>query len=60
VKATLKAVALDPKMAEAHYALAFAYYKLKDYDSADKYMKTAEQLGAKIDPDLLRAIKHKN
>ena len=60
IKANLKAVELDPKMAEAHYALAFAYYKLKDYDSAAKHIKTAEQLGAKIDPGLFKAIEQKN
>jgi len=60
VKAILKAVGLDPEMADAHYALAFAYYKMKDYNSAAKYIKMAEQLGTKIDPDLLKAIEHRN
>ncbi|MCJ7728327.1 MAG: tetratricopeptide repeat protein [Sedimentisphaerales bacterium] len=59
VKAHLKAVELNPQMADAHYALAFAYYKLKDYDSAARHIKTAVQLGAIINPDLLSSIEHK-
>jgi tetratricopeptide (TPR) repeat protein len=60
VKAQLKAVELDPQMADAHYSLALAYYKLGNYDSALKHIKTAEHLGATIDPNLLNAIEHKN
>ncbi len=60
VKACLKAVELDPKMADAHYGLGFAYYKLKNYDLALEHIKTAEQLGKTIDPNLLKAIENKN
>ncbi|MGA2323748.1 MAG: tetratricopeptide repeat protein [Sedimentisphaerales bacterium] len=60
VKAHLKAVELDPKMADAHYGLGFAYYKLKNYDLALEHLKTAEQLGKTIDPNLLKAIKNRN
>jgi len=60
VKYHLKTIELDPQMADAHYGLAFAYYKLKDYDSALKHIKTAEKLGAKINPDLLKAIEGRN
>jgi len=59
VKAHLKAVELDPKMADAHYGLGFAYYKLKNYDLALEHIKTAEQLGKTIDPNLLKAIENK-
>jgi tetratricopeptide (TPR) repeat protein len=60
LKPFLKAVEIDPQMADAHYALALAYYKLANYDSAAKHIKAAEHLGATIDPDLLKAIEHKN
>ena len=60
VKAHLKAVELDPKMADAYYGLGFAYYKLKNYDLALEYIKTAEQLGKTINPNLLKAIENKN
>jgi tetratricopeptide (TPR) repeat protein len=60
VKAHLKAVELDPKMADAHYGLGFAYYKLKNYDLALEHIKTAEQLGKTINPNLLKAIENRN
>lgn len=55
-----KAVELDPKMAEAHLGLAIVSYKLKNYDKAQRHIKTAQELGATIDPNLLTAIEHKN
>lgn len=55
----LRAVELEPKMADAHNGLAFAYYKLQEYELAEKYIKTAEQLGANVDEDLMAAIKDK-
>lgn len=54
-----KAVELDPKMADAHYGLGFAYYKLKNYDLALEHIKTAEQLGKTINPNLITAIENK-
>jgi tetratricopeptide (TPR) repeat protein len=59
VKAHLKAVELDPKMADAHYGLGFAYYKLKNYDLAMEHIKTAEQLGKTINPNLITAIENR-
>ncbi len=53
----LKAVKIDPKLTDAHNALAFAFYKLAKYDLAMKHIKIAEQTGAKIDTELLSAIK---
>jgi hypothetical protein len=46
-------------MADAHYVLAISYYKLKNYDSAIRFYKSSEQLGAKTDPNLLKAIEEK-
>jgi len=54
-----KAIELEPKMADAHYGMAFVQYKLKNYDQALKHIQTAEQLGVKINPDLLKAILQK-
>jgi hypothetical protein len=41
------------------YGLGFAYYKLKNYGPALEHIKTAEQLGKTIDPNLLKAIENK-
>ena len=57
--AYLKAVELEPEMGDAHKGLAFVFYKLKKYDLAAKHIKIAEELGAEIDKQLLRAIKRK-
>jgi tetratricopeptide (TPR) repeat protein len=56
VPAYLKAVEIGPQLADAHYGLAMAYYKLKEYDLAMEHIKSAKQLGATIDPDLLKSI----
>ena len=56
----LKAVELEPEMGDAHNGLAFAFYKLKKYNLAAKHIKIAEELGAEIDKQLLRAIKKKS
>jgi len=60
VSAYLKAVELEPEMGEAHNGLAFAFYKLKKYELAAKHIKIAEETGAEIDKELLRAIKRKS
>jgi len=59
VAAHLKAVEYEPEMGDAHNGLAFGFYKLKKYDLAAKHIKVAEQSGAEIDKQLLRAIKRK-
>ena len=46
-------------MAGAHNGLAFTYYKLKDYEPAWQHIKIAQQLGAEIPEDLLKAIEKK-
>jgi hypothetical protein len=43
-------------MADAHNNLAIVYYRLKKYGLAMEHIKKAEQLGAKINRDLLEAI----
>jgi tetratricopeptide (TPR) repeat protein len=60
IKAHLKAIEFSPKMADAHYGIGLAYYKLKKYDQALEYIKTAQQLGKTIDPNLITAIENKN
>jgi tetratricopeptide (TPR) repeat protein len=57
--AHLKAVEFEPEMGDAHNGLAFVFYKLKKYDLAARHIKIAEELGAEIDKQLLRAIKKK-
>ena len=54
-----KAAELDPKMAEAHLGLAIVSYHLKNYDKAEKHLRTAQELGATIDPNLASAIERK-
>ena len=51
-----KAIVLEPKMGDAHHGLAVAFYNLEKYESAWKHIKTAEELGAEITEDLLKAI----
>ena len=53
----LKAVQIDPNMGDAHYGLAFSFYKLKNYESAWKHMKIAEKLGVDVTKDQAEAIK---
>jgi Flp pilus assembly protein TadD len=55
----LRAVELEPEMADAHNGLAFVYYKLKEYELAWKHIKIAEQLGADITEELTAAIEDK-
>lgn len=50
------AIEIEPKMADAHNNLAIVYYRLKKYGLAMEHIKKAEQLGAKINRDLLEAI----
>lgn len=56
VAAYLKAVKIDPKIGDAHYGLAFGYYQLKKYTLAWKHIKIAQQLGANVTEDQLKAI----
>jgi tetratricopeptide (TPR) repeat protein len=54
-----KALELEPQMADAHYNLGIADYKLEHYEQAYTHLSTAERLGAKVDPKLLKAIERK-
>ncbi|MBN2021004.1 MAG: tetratricopeptide repeat protein [Sedimentisphaerales bacterium] len=54
-----KAVELDPKMADAHYQLAIIHYKLRNYDEALKHIKTSQELGAAVDPNLVKSIENR-
>ncbi|GAG91197.1 unnamed protein product [marine sediment metagenome] len=55
----IKAVEIDPAMADAHNGLAFGFYKLKEYDSAWRHIIIADELGTEIDENLLAAIEDK-
>jgi len=52
-----KAVELAPDFADAYTGLAMTHYNLKNYEQARRYLKLAEQKGAKIDPDFKKALK---
>ena len=54
-----QAISIKPEMAEAHHWLAFAYYKLKEYELAERHIKKASELGFAIDKKLLKKIQKK-
>jgi tetratricopeptide (TPR) repeat protein len=54
-----KAIELQPQMTDAHRNLGYAYYKLKNYKQAYDHLTAAQQLGAEVDPKLLKAIERK-
>ena len=51
-----KAVSLDTNMGDAHNGLAYCYYRLSKFEPALKHIKTAQELGVKVDPKLVAAI----
>ena len=53
-----KAIELSPKMADAHSGLAFVLYRLGKYGLAMQHLTQAEELGAKVNPDLREALQH--
>lgn len=57
--AYLKAIELNPGMSDAHKGLAFVFYQLKMYEKAWEYAKSAQNLGAALPEQLLKAIKKK-
>jgi tetratricopeptide (TPR) repeat protein len=54
-----KALELQPQMADAHRNLGYAYYRLKKYKQAYEHLTAARQLGAELDPKLLKAVERK-
>ena len=57
IKFCQKALQINPKLTKAYYNLAIIYYKQEDYDLAIKYVDRAVELGYKVDPNLLEALK---
>ncbi|MCU0913629.1 MAG: tetratricopeptide repeat protein [Planctomycetes bacterium] len=56
VRAYLRVIKADPKLGDAHHALAYAYYRLGQYDRAWTHINTARKLGVKVPDDLFKAI----
>jgi tetratricopeptide (TPR) repeat protein len=54
-----KAIEFNPKFANALNNLAVVCFNLKKYDSALKYLKEAESLGLKVNPDFKRELTEK-
>jgi len=52
-----KAIAIDPNYAEAHNNIAVAYYDKGQYDLAIEYCNKAIELGCRVDPGFLEALK---
>jgi len=50
---------LEPQTTEAHRNLGYAYYHLKNYRQAYEHLTAAQQLGAEIDPKLLKTVERK-
>ena len=57
VPAYLKAVEIEPGIGDAHFGLAFGFYKLHNYELAWKHIKIAEGLGVNVTQEQLNAIK---
>jgi Flp pilus assembly protein TadD len=51
------AVELQPTYAKAHYRLAIAYYRDKQYALARQHCDKAVELGAVVDPELIERLK---
>jgi tetratricopeptide (TPR) repeat protein len=56
IEAYLKAIAIKPDAGDAHYGLAYCYYNQQQYQLSLKHLKTARQLGVKIDENLLKSL----
>jgi tetratricopeptide (TPR) repeat protein len=56
VNAYLQVVKMDPKVGDAHHGLAYAFYRLGQYDLAWSHINTAKKLGIKVPDDLFKAI----
>ena len=53
----LRAIEFDSEMPNAHKGLAFVFYQLGKYSQAWEHIKTAQDLGAEVEEDLIRAVK---
>jgi len=58
IKASLKAIQLEPVFAVAHNNLAIAYLENGEYDLAIKHCDKAVNLGYKVAPEILKEIEH--
>jgi len=56
VEALEKAVATDPKLAEAHHTLAIVYLDQGNHDLARKHVRIARKLGLWVQPEILRIL----
>jgi len=52
-----KAIAINPNYAKAHNNLAVVYYEQGQYDLAIKHCDKAIELGGKVHPEFLEALK---
>ena len=52
-----KALEINPKYAEAHYALAVIYYEKKEFKLAIDHCDQAGKLGIVVDPKFLEQLK---
>jgi tetratricopeptide (TPR) repeat protein len=59
IEAYLKAISIQPDSGDAHYGLSFCYYNQKQYQSSLNHLKIAQQLGVKIDENLLKILEKK-
>jgi len=55
-QAWLKALQLDPQMAEAHQNLCYLFYEQKQYEKAWAHAQEAARLGARVSPGLAAEI----
>jgi tetratricopeptide (TPR) repeat protein len=52
-----KALEINPKFAEAHYALAGVYYEKQEFRLAIEHCNEAGKLGIVVDPRFLEQLK---
>lgn len=57
ISAYKKVISLDPEDALAYNNLAIAYYKKQQYKKAIQYCDKAIELGYKVNPGFLKALK---
>ena len=53
----LKLISLNKCTPEAHAYLAYSYYRKKDYGKAWEELKTAQELGADVEPIFIEMLK---
>jgi len=57
-QAWLKALQLNPQMAEAHQNLSYMFYEQKQYEKAWSHAQEASRLGARVTPGLAAEIQN--